>query len=82
MEHYAGIDVSLELSSICIVDAKGKIVKETKGLAAADRASSSAAYGLAALEARPEPAVGAQRRRRSFRERKVRRALMARGSSG
>jgi hypothetical protein len=28
MDHYAGIDVSLELSSICIVDAKGKIVKE------------------------------------------------------
>ena len=30
MEHYAGIDVSLELSSVCIVDAKGTIVKETK----------------------------------------------------
>jgi transposase len=30
MEYYAGIDVSLELSSVCIVDAKGKIVKETK----------------------------------------------------
>lgn len=30
MEHYAGIDVSLELSSVCIVDAKGKIVKEAK----------------------------------------------------
>src|ERR1019366_9132733 len=28
MEHYAGIDVSLELSSVCVVDAKGKIVKE------------------------------------------------------
>jgi transposase len=27
MEHYAGIDVSLELSSVCVVDAKGKIVK-------------------------------------------------------
>ena len=24
MEHYAGIDVSLELSSVCVVDAKGK----------------------------------------------------------
>jgi hypothetical protein len=23
MEHYAGIDVSLELSSVCVVDAKG-----------------------------------------------------------
>jgi len=30
MEHYAGIDVSLELSGVCIVDAKGKIVKEAK----------------------------------------------------
>ena len=30
MEHYAGIDVSLELSSVCIVDAKGKIVREVK----------------------------------------------------
>lgn len=30
MKHYAGIDVSLELSSVCVVDAKGKIVKEAK----------------------------------------------------
>src|SRR5512136_1962946 len=30
MDHYAGIDVSLELSSVCIVDPKGKIVKEAK----------------------------------------------------
>ena len=30
MEYYAGIDVSLELSSVCIVDAKGKIVREAK----------------------------------------------------
>ena len=30
MEHYAGIDVSLELSSLCVVDAKGKILKEAK----------------------------------------------------
>ena len=30
MENYAGIDVSLELASVCIVDANGKIVKETK----------------------------------------------------
>jgi transposase len=28
--HYAAIDVSLELSSVCIVDATGKVVKETK----------------------------------------------------
>jgi transposase len=30
LEHYAGIDVSLELSSLCVVDAKGKILKEAK----------------------------------------------------
>ena len=30
MEHYAGIDVSLELSSVCVVDERGKIVKEAK----------------------------------------------------
>jgi transposase len=32
MEHYAGIDVSLEYSSVCIVDATGRIVKEAKVL--------------------------------------------------
>jgi transposase len=30
MDHYAGIDVSLECSSICVVDATGKIVREGK----------------------------------------------------
>jgi transposase len=30
MEHYAGIDVSLESSSVCVVDATGKIVREGK----------------------------------------------------
>ena len=30
MEHYAGIDVSLELSSLCVLDATGKAVRETK----------------------------------------------------
>lgn len=30
MEHYAGLDVSLELTSVCIVDARGGIVCETK----------------------------------------------------
>jgi hypothetical protein len=30
VDHYAGIDVSLEWSSICVVDALGKIVKEAK----------------------------------------------------
>jgi transposase len=30
MDHYAGIDVSLEQSSVCVVDAGGKIVREDK----------------------------------------------------
>jgi transposase len=30
MDHYAGIDVSLESSSVCVVDATGKIVCESK----------------------------------------------------
>ena len=30
MEHYAGIDVSLEDSSVCVVDATGRIVREAK----------------------------------------------------
>jgi transposase len=30
MDYYAGIDVSLELSSICVVDATGQIVREAK----------------------------------------------------
>jgi transposase len=30
MDHYAGIDVSLECSSVCVVDASGKIVGEGK----------------------------------------------------
>ena len=32
MDYYAGIDVSLEASSICVVDASGKIIKEAKVL--------------------------------------------------
>ena len=30
MEYYAGIDVSLESSSICVVDASGRIVRGAK----------------------------------------------------
>jgi transposase len=30
MDHYAGIDVSLELSSVCVVDPTGRIVREAK----------------------------------------------------
>jgi hypothetical protein len=30
MEHYAGIDVSLESASVCVVDATGRVVREAK----------------------------------------------------
>ena len=30
MDYYAGIDVSLELSSVCILDASGQIIREAK----------------------------------------------------
>jgi transposase len=30
MEHYVGIDVSLELSSLCVVDATGRMIREAK----------------------------------------------------
>ena len=30
MDYYVGIDVSLELSSICVIDGSGKIVREAK----------------------------------------------------
>ena len=32
MDHYAGIDVSLEYASVCVVEASGKIVREGKVL--------------------------------------------------
>ena len=30
MEHYAGLDVSLELTSVCLVDGQGQVVREAK----------------------------------------------------
>jgi hypothetical protein len=30
MDYYAGIDVSLELSSVCILDGSGQIVREAR----------------------------------------------------
>src|ERR1017187_1344654 len=32
MDYYAGIDVSMEYSSVCVVDGTGKIVREDKVL--------------------------------------------------
>jgi transposase len=36
MEHYVGIDVSLKLSSVCVIDGKGVIVREAKVTSAPD----------------------------------------------
>ncbi len=36
MEHFAGIDVSLELSSVCVMDATGRIIREAKVTSAPD----------------------------------------------
>jgi hypothetical protein len=30
MEHHVGIDVSLELGSLCVLDAAGKVIREAK----------------------------------------------------
>ena len=30
MDHYGGIDVSLERSSVCVVDSAGRVVREAK----------------------------------------------------
>ncbi len=30
MEHHVGIDVSLELSSLCVLDAAGTVIREAK----------------------------------------------------
>ena len=30
MEHHVGIDVSLELSSLCVLDATGKVIRKAK----------------------------------------------------
>ena len=43
MDYYAGIDVSLKQSSVCVVDGSGKIVLEAK--AASDPAAVSALFG-------------------------------------
>ena len=66
MDYYAGIDVSLELSSICVLDATGQIVREAK-VASEPEALVAFLTGLSlpltriGLEAGPSVAVAACR---------------------
>jgi transposase len=48
MDYYAGIDVSLECSSVCVVDGNGKIIRE--GKAASEPAALIAWFGGLGLE--------------------------------
>ena len=45
MEQHAGIDVSLEASHVCVVDAEGKILKEAKVTSEPDAIAWFAGYG-------------------------------------
>ncbi len=50
MDHYAGIDVSLECASVCVVDASGKIVREGKVLGIDHTRPVTEGWALRALE--------------------------------
>jgi len=39
MEHFAGLDVSVKETSVCIVDETGKIIREVKVASECDRSS-------------------------------------------
>ena len=66
MDHYAGIDVSLESSSVCIVDAQGKIVKEAKVASEPRRICCNVGGGLrkrrGKAQIRPRSRTGSRRR--------------------
>ena len=68
MEHYAGIDVSLEQSSVCVVDATGRIVREAKVPSEPEAlVGSSASFGLPLDPRRPGDREACRRRRRGPR---------------
>ena len=45
MEHFAGLDVSVKDTSVCIVDDTGKIVREVKVASEPDRLHGAAYVG-------------------------------------
>ncbi len=45
MEHYVGIDVSLELSSLCVLDVAGKVIREAKVASEPERFAKSKSVG-------------------------------------
>ena len=51
MEYFAGIDVSLEQSSVCVVDAAGKIIREAKVASEPDYQSNRASHDTYMLPA-------------------------------
>ena len=56
MEHYAGIDVSLERSSVCVVDSSGRIIREAK--VASEPEALVGFFGQLGLPAGPDRAGG------------------------
>lgn len=63
MDHYAGIDVSLELSSVCIVGPDGKVVREAMVLSEPGALIAWASGRIAPHLPIPAPEVGARPRR-------------------
>ena len=79
MEQHAGIDVSLEWSSVCIVDAGGKIVREIK-VASEPEVLVEFFKGLS-LPVTSRKLKEAIRNRVAARERQARRYLLTRVAS-
>ncbi len=57
MEYYAGIDVSLESVSICVVDASGRIIREAKVASRVRDGASSCAWPGASRKSTSRPAA-------------------------
>lgn len=63
MDHYAGIDVSLEQSSVCVVDATGKIARKAKVASEPSALTQSEGAGSRANLAKMVPAGLVQTKR-------------------